>query len=377
MLEALDASFGGFQLAELAASVEGLEELIEWQCAVRVREMLTAFSDVRSPEGSSYLLGPHDEYFEFTVTSDVRDRGLLLATLLPRSPSPGLGSDTVSRSRKIQGYGQYQRLELIMAKRVAEHATVVADAVVAIVESGYSWIQDRIDKFVRQQEIALGQRLYSYMRSIFPADEASENLWFAVLTESYGFRLIDPQAVDRAYGLMAPHARAYGYSPAQLVAELLQTRLPREKLLMHKALALGQCVDVDLADASYRKEGAIYATVLASLYGSESFTIFPLREDGQFSVLALFPAGIPLIRERLTAHREQLVKIASDMGHEIKQAEHLFEKDRRWRRSLKKLYDDVVIAKPSVFGFGVDMKELLRLLKPSRLARRTFRRNGR
>lgn len=370
ILDVLEASFGRFELAELAGVVDTLEQMIERHCEQRVRELLTALSDVRKGEGSGYLLGPFDEYFELTVTRDVRQPTTLLVTLLPRSPTRDSGTQTVHRSRRLGGYGQYEKLELVMGKRAAEHATLIADVVVAVLESGYAWVKERIDAFVKRQEVALGGRLYAYMRSIFPSAEVADNLWFAVLTEEYGFRLIDPQAADRAYGLMEPHARAYGHSPTQLVAELLQTRLPREKLLMHKALALGQCVDVDLADASYRKEGALYATVLAALYGSDAFTIFPLREDGRFSILALFPTGMSIIRERLGAHRGQLIEIASELGHEVKKAERLFERDRGWRRGVKDFYEDVLVAKPSVFGFGVDIKEMLRLLKPSRFASR-------
>lgn len=354
----------------MAAVVEGFEKLIERHCEFRVRELLTALSDVRQGKSSEYILGPHDEYFELTVVRDVRQPTTLLVTLLPRSPSPTLGSKTVSRSRQIGGYGQYEKLELVLAQQAAEHVTLIADVVVAVLESGYTWIKERIDNFVKQQEVALGEKLYAYMRSIFPSEEVAENLWFAVLTEEYGFRLIDPKAADRAYGLMRPHARTYGHSPTQLVAELLQTRLPRETLLMHKALALGQCVDVDLADASYRKEGALYATVLAALYGSDAFTIFPLREDGRFSILALFPTGMPIIRERLTAHRSQLIEIASELGHEVKKAERLFERDRAWRRGLKSFYEDALVARPTIFGFGVDIKAMLRLLRPSRVANR-------
>jgi hypothetical protein len=370
ILNTLDLAFGRFRLAELSEVVEEFEALIERHCALRVRELLAAFSDVRAVEHGAYLLGPYDEYYELTVTRDVREAGTLLVTLLARSPAPDTEDRVVSRSRALAGYGQYRTLELVMAQRAADHATLVADIVVAIVESGYAWIRGRIDSFVSQDEVALGGRLYSYMRNIFPTPEVSENLWFAVLTEEYGFRLIDPEAVDRAFGLMETHARAYGHSPTQLVAELLQTRLPRERLLMHRALALGQCIDVDLADADYRKEGAIYATALASLYGSDAFTIFPLREDGRFSILALFPTGMPIIRERLTAHREELIAIASSTGQEVKEAERLFEKDRRWREGLKDFYEEAILLRPSFFGMGVDLKEIFRRLSPSRVAGR-------
>lgn len=87
ILDVLEASFGRFELAELAGVVDTLEQMIERHCEQRVRELLTALSDVRKGEGSGYLLGPFDEYFELTVTRDVRQPTTLLVTLLPRSPT--------------------------------------------------------------------------------------------------------------------------------------------------------------------------------------------------------------------------------------------------------------------------------------------------
>jgi hypothetical protein len=238
---------------------------------------------------------------------------------------------------------------------------------VAICESGYAWIRERIEELVASEEVALGARLYRYARTIFPSRKINENLWFAVVSEQWGFRLIDGTVVDRAFDLMKPQALEYGHSTTKLVAELLQTRLPREKLLMQQALTLGQCIDVSLADAQYRQEGSIYASVLSALYGSDAFTIFPIRQEGQFSILALFPTGMSLVKERLIEHKDEMCEIASTIGCEVKQAEKLFDRDRRWRDGLRGIYDDVLVLNPSLFGVGVDAKALLRKLDPRRL----------
>ena len=365
IVKGLQESFGQFRLAALSEAVDEIESLIQQHCGQRIRELLVAVSNLRVVPASSYLLGPGDEYFELVVTNDPRKTGVLLVTVLARSPYES--QPLTKRVRRISGYGRYDKVEVLLPRCITEHATLIVESVVAICESGYAWIRERIEELVASEEVALGARLYRYARTIFPSRKINENLWFAVVSEQWGFRLIDGTVVDRAFDLMKPQALEYGHSTTKLVAELLQTRLPREKLLMQQALTLGQCIDVSLADAQYRQEGSIYASVLSALYGSDAFTIFPIRQEGQFSILALFPTGMSLVKERLIEHKDEMCEIASTIGCEVKQAEKLFDRDRRWRDGLRGIYDDVLVLNPSLFGVGVDAKALLRKLDPRRL----------
>ena len=90
----------------------------------------------------------------------------------------------------------------------------------------------------------------------------------------------------------------YGSYTNRLVTELLSTRLPSEKMLMQIAIDNKATLVGELRKAVYTAEGSIYSTTLYSLYGGESFVMWPLYID-EFSIVALYPLDVKNEIEKL------------------------------------------------------------------------------
>ena len=67
-------------------------------------------------------------------------------------------------------------------------------------------------------------------------------------------------------------------------------RLPSDKMLMQIAINNKKTLIGELRKAIYTVEGSIYSTTLYSLYGGESFVIWPIYID-DFSIVALYPVN--------------------------------------------------------------------------------------
>ena len=116
------------------------------------------------------------------------------------------------------------------------------------------------------------------------------------------------------------------YSTNRLVAEMVSTRLPKEKLLMQKAIEANQIMDVDIKQAKYSKEGSIYSAAMSSFYGCDSFTIHPILIDSKANVVALYPSDMRSELEYvLSMHANELIKICNNSTSRIYQVQKLFE----------------------------------------------------
>ena len=129
---------------------------------------------------------------------------------------------------------------------------------------------------------------------------------------------------------------------------------------MNIAAQINQCMDGDMSQAKYKKEGSIYASTMAALYGSESFTIFPIQVSEPLSVFALFPTEHRnIIRPILSQHKVYLSKIIEISLPNIKQAEKIFDRCLK-KNLLLKLINEVVMLKPNFFGLGIDLNEFFK-----------------
>lgn len=360
VVRALDQAFGSFKLPQLAEVVDQAEAFLLKHCNARLRLLFLAATGFSAPTSGRLLIDPAGHYYELSVAPDAIDRETLVVAIVPRSPE--VVAPSTDDDWPVIGYGQYSRVLVLVPKHLDATMSILGTSARAILGAGYGWLRDQLAKFAAQEEVALGERIYRFLKLTLPSEDVRANLWIATVTESYGFRVIQPDIAVAALDLTEPHASAYGESAFKLVAELLTTRLPREKLLMQKALVLDQPIVVDLHDALYRREGSLYASALGALYGSESFAIYPIRNEPTLSVLALYPAGTWQIDEALTKHKIDLQRICADSLQKFKRAERLFERDRRWRTQRKE-WGDLVTVNPSFLGIGVDVKEVLKRMR--------------
>jgi hypothetical protein len=207
-------------------------------------------------------------------------------------------------------------------------ATPLLERATMLLEVGYSWIATKIFELCSSEEVTVAKGLYALSREIFPEKSLRELIWFASVGPLFGFRLISPDVSNAALDALARNTSGAPVSPLELLGGLLESRLPRELLLMNVAARSDSAIDLDVSDAGYSKGGSRYAFVLSSLYGGRSITMLPILRADQFAVMALFPAGYELIVSRIEAHRSLFESRALELSQAIVEAADLFEVSR-------------------------------------------------
>lgn len=357
LLQALDALYPHPELPELPAIVEEVEQVLQ----LHLREVLLShapllFGGLRY-EGRAYLVDDALGFFDLHIGPDILNPRELVVNLAPRVPhASAQAAETLG---KVEGLGRVSTVRLVYPLNLAVRASLAADLVCAVFSAGYHWTREQIEAVVTRHEIALIDDLYGLLRALFPSELLRKKIWFATLTSGYGFRLIDREATLAAFEEIDQYAADFGFSTNRLVAELITTRLPREQLLMQVALRLNQCIDAELKDAKYTQEGSIYAGTLQSLYGSEAFTIFPIRLSESLSVFALFPTQHRTeIEPVLLAAIDDLTRLCADASDRFRLAVHLFDL-RKKRRFDIGAFNDAVMLQPNVAGVGLNLNSVI------------------
>ena len=354
ILASLDEIFGELSLPDLPEVAETIEAILHIEC----KEVIEKHSDVvcGCVKQNTYLIRDNREYYGLAIGPDIRNPSLLIISLNPCSP--GLPKETQRKTSAVEGFGRFMKIRIVMPQNLQVDWELLSGLIGCIVETIYGWMRQRIEELAEREEIALVEDLYGYFKRIFPSDELRKTLWFASITEGYGFRLISRDVARESFSLIDRHAGIYGYSTTRLVADLLSTKLPARGLLMQIALEKRQCIEGDLSQARYKQEGSIYAATMAALYGSEAFTIFPVRIDdaGQLSVFALFPTHVKSVIEPILAeHKVELSRMVENASSRIRKALRIFEgttKAKPWRE-----WAEPLMLQPNFFGLGVDLKK--------------------
>jgi hypothetical protein len=316
-------SEGGYpQLGNMPHFVVNGEELAKSYLSIRCQEIIAIQTKCDLVAGNQLVKGSTKERFVSAVTesSPYHTECRLDVISLDRE---NLDDKRVRRSGPIKSPGRFKRFAVTLPSSLSDAATPVLEHGQLILDTAYSWIADQILEFTDARELHVAEGLYSLARELFPEPNYRRELWFATVGPLYGFRLIASEVVDGALRTYSEGVRDLPISPLDLLARLLASCLPRNLLLMDAAARRDGAMDVDVSNAGYAHDP--YAYVMKSLYGSTSFTIYPLLTRSHLSVMALFPTGRQAILSRLEAHKGEFSDRARDLASAIEESARLFE----------------------------------------------------
>ena len=291
LVERLTREFPSLHLSDLRDACETLEsDVIAFLVEIAMENAGDLFRMRKSSDGI-HLTDDSGAYYQITAARDVKEPSQNIIFLRPASldKSPEVAQEF---RIEIEGYGSCRSILFLYMRRDAYRLNfeLIRSWFKGIFEAGYLWFFEVASSVTNFQLADLAQRLYGYSRKYISREKLGVNLWFSVIVNGYGFRLIEPHVARNAFKIIDSHNRTQAHSTNRYVSELLGTYLAESLMLMRRAIDDGACVDVNLGGTEYRKQGSIYALTLTALYGHESFSIYPIFKDNHLRVGAVFPA---------------------------------------------------------------------------------------
>lgn len=289
LIELLEHHYPSLRLSNLRSACEAIEaEILTFLVSTMMEYASELFSMHESSDGL-HLIDDSGEWYQISTAPNVREPSQVVMFLRP------VGFRTHEQASEflidIGGYGSYRSILFLYLRRDGYRVnfSLMRSWFKAVFESGYHWFFEVAGSVANYQLADLANRLYGYTRKYIPLESLGANLWFSVIVNGFGFRLVEPHVARNAFKIIDAHNRSRDHSTNRYVAELLGTFLPESIMLMRRVIDDGFCVDVDLSGTEYRKDGSIYALTLTALYGHESFTVYPIFKGRNLSVGAVFP----------------------------------------------------------------------------------------
>jgi len=327
LVKELDRLFSNFSLIETPDLAEILERYLHQHLVSIVRKHSEYLLGLTNKDSSYLCYEDMHLLFSIKIAVDLMNPGK--ASLLVQPHALDEHHELKEFHIRVNGYGNIDELNFIYPSFLNVKLESLNALLKNSIEIGYNWFKIKIEDLVAKDKISLTKNLYGYIRKIIPSDELRQHLWFATVTDGYGFRLIDYNVAMNLFSEIDKCSRDFGFSTNRLVGEMLSTKLPKHKILMQKAIEENRIMDVNISEARYSQDGDIYAGAMTAFYGADSFTIHPILIDRKANILALYPTNKRNHFEQIiSSQNQEIKKICENSTKNIKQALSLFNEKK-------------------------------------------------
>lgn len=358
LLNSLEQNLGSIKINQLQYLSEAIESFILQKLDDTIKKYSSVLWGLTLHEASCIFNYSRCHLF-YTFACSIRKYEEMILTITSESEFVELKNVEIS----LDAYGRYKKLVFIYPEFLKIDPNATLGLIKTMFEVGYNWYFEQIDRIVASLEVSLADELYSYTRKIIYNKQLRDNLWFSSITDGYGFRLIGRDVSRSSFKLIDGNNKSSFHSTNRLVAELLNTRLPSNQLLMNQCALLKQCIDADMSNADYSKGDNIYGLTLAAFYDSTSFTIYPIYISDRFAVFCLFPTEHnKYLSEILSQHSNELTEVILRRKSDLIKSLNTLNGRKSWKFSNLKELNDIVILNPNFFGFGIDLNSLIKKL---------------
>jgi hypothetical protein len=313
LIEQINNEYKNVTISNLPRVSENLELFLKGYLDFLLKKYSLRLFNLKSSEQNIFLLMENQEQlYTLKIESDILKHNTLCILLNPIGIR--IAKKDINRFPiKIKSYGLIKQVVLYYPKNLEIKLDSINSLIINILETGYAWFKNKIENLVNNENISLSTNLYDYLKSFIILENIRKNLWFASITNEFGFRLIERNVALNLFEIIDNNSTVYGDSTNRFVSEMLSAKLPSEKLLMQKAIDNNEIINANISDSGYHKEGNIYSAAMSALYGTDTFTIHPILIDNNANVLLLYPTEHrEFLEPIIEIHKNKLSKISKD-----------------------------------------------------------------
>jgi hypothetical protein len=364
LLVQLDLKYSNFTVETLSEIADSLEFFLKDYATASLKRTSKEFLTLEIAKDGMFLVDDNLNYYELTLSEDLNDPHLLIIFIRAKDTQRKYSLE--KHGFALSGcFGKYFSFTFMFPKKLRIKKRSVEELIKIIFECGYDWFYEKTIQLAKEQENKLGYRLYDYAKTIIHPKELLRNLWFASITEGFGFRLLNATVVEQSFNLIQKNVHEFRQSTNSFVAELLNTKLPEDKLLMINAIKQKDSIDANLKNAKYKKTDSFYAVTLKALYGQNYFTVHPIFESDKFCIVALFDTKDKnQITPLFDLHKKDFEDICQES---IGGVRALLRKLKEGAKYIVTNIFDIFEFKPEIFGIGIDIKVILEKLNRKQL----------
>lgn len=216
---------------------------------------------------------------------------------------------------KIDGYGHFSGVSISVPKTLVLPADELVHVTKTIYETGYEWLLEFCQQTLATLTDSLSIQLYGYLRRIFSGHlnpALADSVYLGLADSSGVIYLFDHVAAHRVVTVFQKGKTHQSLSPLVLSSELLTSAIDFEKSFNKEAIALGDGIDVNLADARYFEDEPIYDVAERLLLATTGVSFFPITVIAGQCLSCWFPTSVRAdVLPILKAHKVEFAEILS------------------------------------------------------------------
>lgn len=217
---------------------------------------------------------------------------------------------------KLDSLGRFNSFSIKIDKIFSELTPDLIQLVKLTLESGYRFIREFVKKSILEARNKTVDRLYSHLRSIFPAKVGRQIYLFAV-TKKKGVYLIDPLQLQRMEDISKERKTVRDASPLELISDLSTRILNEEDLAVRETVPNDITLQIKQSKTEFDAHNIYEGIGKAELavYEIDSLVIQPLVIESPVWIEASYPSNIRYkydVEKKLSNEREAFTRITKE-----------------------------------------------------------------
>jgi hypothetical protein len=225
-----------------------------------------------------------------------------LAVRISTYPDSTASTETM-RVRELTSSGRYKLITGLAPPDKIYVLEAAINAVEKMLEALQEWIEDRLYVTLEQLTDTLTDGIYQLLKELGDSIEQGR-VDIATIGKRRGQRIPNPHILHRS--LEALRGSSASGDADLLAATFVGSSLPRDELLMSRALDVHHAIVVPFSEARYVISGSYFGIACQLLDGSETNVIDPIYESPDLSVVLIYRHEDQAIRAAVDHHMEEL-----------------------------------------------------------------------
>jgi len=293
---------GLFSMGNLTEAVIATYRLGENEVARLAVNVARAIGHLREGSISGLVHDTQGARYSIRAGNDPIAPNVFLFRISPHLVGGSIPEDI--RTRSLVYRGRYDLVTGFGPNQLIDAVERTVEAIALMLDTLQQWVEDRLFLTVEALSEELTKGVYDILTELGDSVVDRGIVDVAVIGRARGWRIPNGQILQRAIAAL----RA---SPGQqeadvLAATFVATTLPRDQLLMAKALAAHQAIVLPFRDAPYVIAGSYFGIACQLLDGPQTNIIHPIYESPGLSVVLIYSTVEPQLRETIESHSAEL-----------------------------------------------------------------------
>jgi hypothetical protein len=282
-----------FSTFDLADAVVVAYELGEIEVVEQVLGLVSTYSDLHRSTGPLFH-DPTGRVLEVHTGKQPLDPSTFGCSLVPYNLTRSEAME--ARHRHLTFAGRYVTVKGNGPRSYSGLIESLVEALAQLLETLQAWIETNLFTAVEEFGSRFADRLYSVL--VDSGIPIADNRWFdvAIIGKHRGWRIPTTRLLDRALrGTSSADTR----DATKLAATFVDTVLPRDQLLMAKALDSHEATVFPFRKAKYHASGSLFGVACRLIDGDHTSLIHPVFESPSLGVVVIYPAGDATLKAEL------------------------------------------------------------------------------